>query len=114
MINETYEVTYKINDKTGIITLKLITKEKGSLTNIEIEQSKSVRDFTDEDIVKIKENMSYYKEDIGTIIQKLFDSYDYKCKETLECVCDDNKEKCSCMYNGEMITCKYDEVKKEY
>lgn len=114
VINETYEVTYKINDKTGIITLKLITKEKGSLTNIEIEQSKSVRDFTDEDIVKIKENMSYYKEDIGTIIQKLFDSYDYKCKETLECVCDDNKEKCSCMYNGEMITCKYDEVKKEY
>ena len=112
VINETYEVTYKINDKTGIITLKLITKEKGSLTNIEIEQSKSVRDFTDEDIVKIKENMSYYKEDIGTIIQKLFDSYDYKCKPTLECVCDDSKEKCSCMYNGEMITCKYDEVKK--
>ena len=30
----------------------------------------------------------------------------------LECVCDDSKGKCSCMYNGEMITCKYDEVKK--
>ncbi len=112
VINETYEVTYKINDKTGIITLKLITKEKGSLTDVEIEQSKSVRDFNDDDIKKIKENMSYYKEDIGTFIQKLFDSYDYKCKPTLECVCDDDTGKCSCMYNGEMITCKYDEVKK--
>lgn len=112
VINETYEVTYKINDKTGIITLKLMTKEKGTLTDVEIEKSKSVRDFTDDDIKKIKENMSYYKEDIGTFIQKLFDSYDYKCKPTLECVCDDDTGKCSCMYNGEMITCKYDEVKK--
>lgn len=112
VINETYEVTYKINDKTGIITLKLITKEKGSLTNIEIEKSKSVRDFNDDDIKIIKENMSYYKEDIGIFIQKLFDSYDYKCKPTLECICDDDTGKCSCMYNGEMITCKYDEVKK--
>lgn len=112
VINKTIEVTYKIDDKTGVITLKMISKEKGKMIDVSVEKEKSVRDFTDDDLNKIKTNMSYYKENIGDYIQALFDSYDYKCKPTLDCVCDEEKEKCSCAYNGEMITCKYDEVKK--
>lgn len=112
IVNKTIELTYKYQDKTGIITLKLVDQMKPKLKKVTIDAYKSVRDFEEADLKTIKNNMTYYSESAPELIQKLFDSFDYKCKPSLECMCDSASDKCSCAYNGTMITCKRDDVKK--
>ena len=112
IINKTYEINYKKGELSGTITLKLVTNTKPKVKKVEIEKYKSVREFTDEDLTQIKTNMSYYGDKLPDLIQKLFDSFDYRCKESLECICETGSDKCSCAYNGGMITCKKEDVKK--
>lgn len=110
--NKTIEVNYNYGEKSGVITLKLMANEKPKLKKADVETYKSVDELTDEEINQIGDNMSYYKEDIKDTIVKLFSFFDKRCDENLECVCDNGNKTCSCAYNGGMITCKYEDVKK--
>ena len=110
--NKTIEVNYNYGEKSGVITLKLMANEKPKLKKADVETYKSVDELTDEEINQIGDNMSYYKEDIKDTIVKLFSFFDKRCNENLECVCDNGNKTCSCAYNGGMITCKYEDVKK--
>lgn len=112
IINKTYEITYRMKDKKGVITLKLVDETKPKLEKKEIETYKSVKDFNDEDLNIIKNNMSYYNEKFPDLIEKIFLSFDYRCNPNLECLCESGSDTCSCAYNGAMITCKKEDVKK--
>lgn len=112
IINKTYEINYRTSDSFGIITLKLAENEKSKLDKREIESYKSVKDFNEEDLNIIKNNMSYYNKSFPDLIENIFSSFDYRCNPNLECVCDDTTNECSCAYNGTMITCKIEDIKK--
>ena len=99
-----YEITYDTDKYVSNISLSIEEEKTSTVKKREITDYKSIRDLTDEDIRNIKINLEPYYKDVKVIdsIQEMFKE---KCDSSLNCVCEDNEDECSCTYKSSIIKC---------
>ena len=112
-MNDVLTRTYNIGLSLGgdIYTFKL-ELNKENLTQVkskEFEKYKSIRDFTEEDTDKLKDNIKVYMEN-ADFVDNIKDVFKTKCTKDLSCVCNSPDEDCSCTYQDKIITCPRESV----
>ncbi len=110
LTEKNYDITIDTDDYVTDLNIYLEEDKQTKVKKQDIETFKNIKDFTEEDYVKVKSNTSYYLKDI-TFIDKIRDYYKEKCTPDLNCVCNDSEENCSCTYNDRIISCPANLVK---
>lgn len=110
LTEKNYDITIDTDDYVTDLNIYLEEDKQTKVKKQDIETFKNIKDFTEEDYIKVKSNTSYYLKDI-TFIDKIRDYYKEKCTPDLNCVCNDSEENCSCTYNDRIISCPANLVK---
>lgn len=110
-INRTWNITYKSDETDIVINLKLFEDISPEVKKKIFENAKNIRDFSGEDILRVKNILLYYISNVDWVDEfKAF--FNNKCNPDLICNCQDNEEICQCNYNGDLIKCNINDVIK--
>ena len=113
-MNEKLTRIYKIdimNEDFEIgLNLELKKEDNTSIRINNIENTKSIREFSQEELNLVKNNLKIVTPDVDWV-DKLPKIFATKCTQDLTCVCDDKS--CSCELNDKIITCPLGSVKQK-
>ena len=101
-LTRNYKIDYVIDNETININIELTKNDNASIKVNELQNAKSIRDFSQDDLNKLKTTTSPYIKDTKWIdeLQKIFGT---KCTKELTCIC--NVKTCSCELNDRIIEC---------
>lgn len=109
--NRTWNINYNTKEQNIEITLKLFEDLTPNVKKKVFDNYKSIRDFSDEDVLKLKNILSYYINNVNWVDNfKAF--FNNKCNPDLICNCPDNEDVCQCNYNGDIIKCNINDIIK--
>ena len=102
ILTRTYMFDFTVNDKTIVINLELTKNNNPTIKVKDVENAKSIREFSDENIQTLKKQVGIYtsKTDWIDNLKTVFGSI---CSNKLSCVC--NGDTCRCNHNNNVITC---------
>lgn len=108
-LTTTYALTFDYGEYVTDIYLELKIKDRPLVKRKEINDAYEFGLITEEDKNILKNNLSYYtsKTDIIDTLARMFKE---KCVVGIECNCEPNKNTCSCLSEGSVITCDKDKV----
>jgi hypothetical protein len=103
VLTRTYNIEYKTDDINANFNIELTKDTNPQVKAKEFENFKSIRNFTEEDMTKFKNNIKVYTEDVSWV-DTVKDIFGTKCSPELTCSCGD-EDTCECTYNNTIITC---------
>ena len=101
-LTRTYNITYEKDEKSSTFNIELTKGENTSVKINELENTRNIRELTEEEFNNIKANIKQYinNDELINMIPKIFAT---KCTQDLKCVC--NNTSCSCEVNDRIIEC---------
>lgn len=103
LTEKNYIVTFDRDNLVTDIIIRLEEDKNPIVKKQDITNFKDIKDFTDEDYARVKNNVSYYWKNTQ-FVDEIRHYYKEKCVLGMQCVCE-NELTCSCDYNGTIITC---------
>ena len=101
-LTRNYKITYNVDGEDVDINIELNKNDNTNIKVNEIENAKSIREFTQEELNTIKTNIKPYVTKTNWI-DKLQKTFGTKCTSDLKCVC--GADKCSCELNDRIFEC---------
>lgn len=111
-LTTTYAFTFDYDKYVMDIYLELKIKDRPLVKKEEINGAYEFGLITEEDKNILKNNLSYYTSKTQ-IIDTLAGVFKEKCVMGLECNCEPNENICSCLSEGNVITCDKDKVMQQ-
>lgn len=111
-IRKEYKITYDDDDAQRTFDVSIIKDKNASMKKQTFKDVINIRDFKEEDYLKVEENLKKYTANISWI-RPFGASFANICTPDLDCNCPSNSKTCSCTHNGEIITCAKEDVTKK-
>ena len=106
-----YDITFDSDKFVTDIMLHIEQSKSPMVKKNKYEEYKEIKDFEDADFNKVKSNLRGFFPNVGWV-ENLQDVFKEKCSPALKCECKVNSKNCSCIYNGNLISCPANKVKK--
>ena len=111
-IQKDYEITFDSDKYITDMYFTLYQDKNGKVKKKEVKDYKNIQEFKEEDYKTIKANLGNFFNNVNWV-DNLEDIFKEKCTPALKCECKVNSKYCNCNYNGEVIVCPIDDVKKD-
>ena len=103
VLTRTYMFEYTASEKTVVINLEITKNNNPTVKVKDIDNSKSIRDFSDEEIQGLKSKIGLYTKNTEWV-DKLKTIFGSVCSNKLSCICNSD-DTCRCSHNNNVITC---------